>query len=570
MKKSLLIVAMALTSMAGLAQQKSVNVATAGQLSSLIGASEKYAITDLTVTGELNGADIAFIRDMAGKDEEGETTEGQLQKLDMKGAKIVSGGVYYTNMRTTQEYEAEADVVGEMMFSSLKLTDVVLPQELSRMDYRAFYECKELASIEGTESVGEYGKAVFESCSKLAKVMLPPTMTVVPEAMFSRCSVLDGVELPAGLTTVEADAFYGCGLTSITLPQSLENIGNDAFGYTDITTLVLPASVRTLGDGAFSGCKQLADLTLNEGLVTIGERAFNSVGAEKITVPSTVTSIGSSAFGTCANLTEVVLPEGLTTLADYLFDRCDNLTTVNIPSTVTLIDECAFQNCYALLDVTLPEGLETIGERAFSSCEALTSFAAPSTLKSIGPSAFEWCSGLQTVTLNDGLETIGAGAFQSTPITEITIPEGITELGVGDGSMWGPSGMVFMGCDQLATVHLPSTITSLGRGSFIGCPLEQLTIDAIVPPTIESRSNPFDGECYETCQLNVPEGSVDAYKEAAVWSNFTNITASTTTGVKSIDNVQVKADNRVYNLGGQRKVAGSKGLTLSRNKKYIR
>ena len=79
MKKTLLIAAMALTGMAGLAQQKSVNVATAGQLSSLIGASEKYAITDLTVTGKLNGDDLALIRDMAGKDEEGESSDGQLQ-----------------------------------------------------------------------------------------------------------------------------------------------------------------------------------------------------------------------------------------------------------------------------------------------------------------------------------------------------------------------------------------------------------------------------------------------------------------------------------------------------------
>ena len=283
-----------------------------------------------------------------------------------------------------------------------------------------------------------------------------------------------------------------------------------------------------------------------------------------------MTSIGSTAFGTCANLTEVVLPEGLTVLSDYLFDRCDVLERVNIPSTVTLIDECAFQNCYALQDVELPEGLETIGAFAFTTCEALTKVVCPSTLKTIGESAFEYCTAIATVSLNDGLESIGAGAFQETAITEISIPEGITDLGASDGGMWGPSGMVFMFCEQLTKVHLPSTITSLGYGSFMGCPLEQLTIDATVPPTIGARNNPFDGDCYETCQLNVPEGSVDAYKEAAVWSNFTNIVGYTATGIALQHVAGPTATDARYDLGGRRITNNKNGLYISHNKKYLR
>lgn len=570
MKKTLLIAAMALTGMAGLAQQKNVNVATAGQLSSLIGASEKYAITELTVTGKLNGDDLALIRDMAGKDEEGESTDGQLQKLDLEGAEIVSGGVYYTNIRTTQEYEAEAGVIGQMMFSELTLTDVVLPKNLSRVDYRAFYNCSALTSVTGTENVAEYGEAVFEKCSGLATAVLPAQMTVVPKGLFLRCSALSAITLPAGLVEVGAEAFYGTALASISLPEGLETIGDDAFSYTELTSVVLPASMRTLGEGAFAVCRQLTDLTLNEGLVTVGERAFSSVGAQKITIPSTVTTIGSTAFGTCPSLTEVVLPEGLTVLADYLFDRCDVLERVNIPSTVTLIDECAFQNCYALQDVVLPEGLETIGTRAFTTCEALTKVVCPSTLKTIGESAFEYCKSIATVELNDGLETIGAGAFQETAITEITIPEGITELGASGDSMWGPSGMVFMYCEQLTKVHLPSTITSLGRGSFMGCPLEQLTIDATVPPTIGARTNPFDGDCYETCQLIVPDGCVEAYKEAAVWSNFTNIVDLTATGIASQHVAGPTATDVRYDLGGRRITNNKNCLYISHNKKYLR
>jgi len=51
-----------------------LHVATAGTLSSLIASNVKYEITDLTLTGNLNGTDIRFIREMAGMDVNGNTT----------------------------------------------------------------------------------------------------------------------------------------------------------------------------------------------------------------------------------------------------------------------------------------------------------------------------------------------------------------------------------------------------------------------------------------------------------------------------------------------------------------
>lgn len=47
-----------------------VEVQSAGSLSSLIEDSQKNQITDLTITGNLNGTDIRFIREMAGRDVE--------------------------------------------------------------------------------------------------------------------------------------------------------------------------------------------------------------------------------------------------------------------------------------------------------------------------------------------------------------------------------------------------------------------------------------------------------------------------------------------------------------------
>ena len=74
---------------------RTIHVATAGTLSSLISESEKYSIKELTLTGELNGTDFRLIRDMAGCDYLGRATEGKLRVLDISGTKVVKGGEKY-------------------------------------------------------------------------------------------------------------------------------------------------------------------------------------------------------------------------------------------------------------------------------------------------------------------------------------------------------------------------------------------------------------------------------------------------------------------------------------------
>lgn len=87
--------------------KRTIHVATAGTLSSYI-SDIKYLITDLTLSGELNGTDIRVIRQMSGADYEydshGHNTEepytdiitpGILKKLDISNAKVVSGGEAY-------------------------------------------------------------------------------------------------------------------------------------------------------------------------------------------------------------------------------------------------------------------------------------------------------------------------------------------------------------------------------------------------------------------------------------------------------------------------------------------
>jgi len=75
-----------------LSSQTTVHVSAQGTLSSLISESEKFQITDLTVSGNLNGTDICFLKEMFGYTSWGNATTGQLKNLNMSGANIVEGG----------------------------------------------------------------------------------------------------------------------------------------------------------------------------------------------------------------------------------------------------------------------------------------------------------------------------------------------------------------------------------------------------------------------------------------------------------------------------------------------
>ena len=77
-----------------------LNVENAGSLATMIASSKKNMITSLTITGNINGSDIRFIRQMAGY----KNFDGALQYLDLSGANIVSGGESYSYERYRGSY----------------------------------------------------------------------------------------------------------------------------------------------------------------------------------------------------------------------------------------------------------------------------------------------------------------------------------------------------------------------------------------------------------------------------------------------------------------------------------
>ena len=239
-----------------------VNVATAGTLPNLIASTKKYQITNLTVTGYLNGTDLLFIREMAGSNVNGNITLGKLSVLDLSRANIVAGGDYYF-ISNSESFSSKSNLIGNY----------------------AFYGCTSLTSMTIPSRVTSIGGDAFGNCTGLTSITIPSSVTSIGDGTFMNCTGLTSITIPSSVTSIGDDAFYGCtGLTSITIPSSVTSIGDGAFmNCTGLTSMTILRSVTSIGDDAFNGCTSLTS----------------------ITIPSSVTSIGNYAFNGCTRITEI-------------------------------------------------------------------------------------------------------------------------------------------------------------------------------------------------------------------------------------------------------------------------
>lgn len=265
-------------------------------------------------------------------------------------------------------------------------------------------------------------------------------------------------------------AFANTGLVKLDLGKhafnggKLCNIEGYAFYNSSIKQIVWPTnnpheymSIR-LEDYAMANCPSLIRVNFPKytsnpgaGLTPLGKYAFYNCPSLE-SVDFTGATPGSGNYG--------VLPEGL-------FKDCKGLKNVKFDDNkITEIGDFAFSNCNLQSWVfnNQSASLKTIGKYAFAptidgtynnfnDTFTLLGFSA---LTTIGDGAFMSCkistSDIHFYTATGGstsvLKTIGAFAFNSNTFKNITIPEGVTEIGK----------FAFQGNNTLETIILPKTL----------------------------------------------------------------------------------------------------------------
>lgn len=551
---SLYFIMLILSSLSIGVQAKTVTVTEAGTLSTLLSKEELTSLTELIVSGPLNGDDILTIR----------ATAATLETLNMTNASIVAGGSsYYGIDKFTSD-----NMIGDKMFYSMtalkklmlpnsvtyigeknynngdgeaigrcvNLETVKLPTSLLSIGSNAFNYCIRLTSVEIPEGVEFMGRYAFQNCKALTSVSLPSTLGKPnkieyyrnykhfvyydytnseyvprynsPESSFghtfSGCDKLSTVTLAEGLEALTFNMFENCqALTSVTLPSSMKAL-NGAFVGTGISSITLPSGLIQVY--SFNNCTKLVSVTIPEGTGYVSFQGCTSL--KSIKLPNTLTSIQGSAFGGCTQLSSITIPEKVTTINEQAFDGCTSLETVQLPAALTTIKVNAFRGCSKLAKIVLPEKVNDIGDRGFQDCTALRSINFPLNIVQIGESAFRNCISLESITLPPNLTSISTYLFNGcSKLKEVTLPAGLATIG----------NSAFADCIALKEIIIPGGVQTISSGSFSRCGLEKVTLKM----GIISVENGAFSECMRLKDVIFPE-------------SMTTISGFNNTGIQNI------------------------------------
>ena len=151
-------------------RQVTIKLDEAGTLPNKIAVSRKNLITNLKIVGKINGTDLKFIREMAGRDYNLNKTDGKLSILDLSEAKIVAGGDAYVSWYGDTKYTSN-DKLGDYVFYDCSgLTSLTIPSGVTSIGYHAFEGCSGLTSLTVPSSVTSIGKNAFSGCSGLTSI----------------------------------------------------------------------------------------------------------------------------------------------------------------------------------------------------------------------------------------------------------------------------------------------------------------------------------------------------------------------------------------------------------------
>jgi hypothetical protein len=142
-----------------------------------------------------------------------------------------------------------------------------------------FYECGKLSEVKLPNDLTKIPSYAFASCNNLAKIEIPSGVRTISSYAFQYCSNLEKIEIPSGVTTIEEKTFSYCGLKSVTIPSSLTRISEYAFEWNQSLSRVIcyaqnpPSFVRS----AFYGISCSKTLYVPDNYINTYLNQFSAV-----------------------------------------------------------------------------------------------------------------------------------------------------------------------------------------------------------------------------------------------------------------------------------------------------
>lgn len=463
------------------------------------------------------------------------------------------------------------------------LSSIALPQYLLSIDDYAFDGCSSLVDIKLPIYLNSLGYRALADCSKLTSLDLPSSLQNIGSYAFAGCNAMERIDanmaapITASQSTFNGIDFSNCYLYVPTgayqsywlangwgsfehiidnlAPQkskmvTLETAGTlrDKIGSNEkfsITHLKVSGPINT-NDIQYiremAGCYintygskyngSLHHLDLSDASYSVGGPMIDVYGLNGykgyVYIYAQENAVNPVyLFSYLEGLQTVILPKNEKEIGGHMFEGCYNLKSIEILSVIQTIRSSAFQDCHSLEALYLSYGITSIEDAVFANCFNLKDIEIPKSVTTINNMAFLNCRSL----------------------TSITIPDNVTSIGE----------FAFNGCSNLKSLYLPANLKTIGDAAFNCC--GRLTrIIAKMKEPVAIGEDTFTGLDYDKCELLVPEGSAEAYRQAAVWSNFNNITDITVVVADDAGSLQYVIEKNDKNNITRLKVVGPIGI----------
>jgi hypothetical protein len=449
--------------------------------------------------------------------------------------------------QTIKKIEVKEGVtsIGTFAFMNCAMTSIELPNTLTKINYGAFVDCRNLTEIVIPAGVKEIENNAFQKNTNLTTLTvdknntaymakdnvlftkdektlvyyptgltgtyeMPDSVTCIGSYAFEQCSQLTGIKLSTNLITIDFYAFRGCtGLTSIDVPSKTTTIRPYAFRDCEkLEKITLPLSVTFVGVGAFDSCSTNLEVTY-AGFKEQWEELYKG-GNDTIQVEylEHVEVIGSGYCGADEeqngeNLSWELKSDGTLTITGkgemkYMGSQeypwkaySDRIKTIEVGEGVTSIREYAFSNCMQT-SITLPESLETIEAWAFYNCTRMKEIRIPANVTYIGRNVFRYDQSLATITVDKKNENYCA---EDNVLFKIeTIPDDETNETLYEKTLvYCPTGLT-------GTYLVPTDVTRIGDGAF---EYSQLT-EIILPESLTTIDADAFKDCDKLTSMHIP------------------------------------------------------------------
>lgn len=270
----------------------------------------------------------------------------------------------YCSNLTSVNIQTKGDISKNAFYESATEEAAKFTIETGEIGESAFRGCSALESATLAEGLTSIGNSAFGE-SGLKSVVIPNSVTALGLRAFYNCSALESVSIGKGISALYGSTFDGCSsLPEITIPANVTSVGDYVFkGCRSLAKVNIVDRDALLSLGSNGSSPLFASCPLDEVYIggdisypIVSSKGYSpfyrNTSLRSVKITDKETEISPNEFYGCTNLQEVVIGDGVETIGNYAFSGCSSLKSFAFGSKVQTIGEEAFSDCTAMTSLT--------------------------------------------------------------------------------------------------------------------------------------------------------------------------------------------------------------------------